>query len=144
MSIQVRSAEADDAATIFHFICELEETTYDYAVFEPYYISNIRNENHIYLVALNEANTVIGYLSCHGQILLHHCGKVFEIQEFFVPDAYRHTGVGQLLIQSLEDLLAREDVRSLEVTAHIRRIKTHDFYQKAGFIHTHHKFTRSF
>ncbi|GAC1444486.1 MAG: hypothetical protein NVSMB63_13900 [Sediminibacterium sp.] len=142
MSIKVRSADSDDATSIFQFICELEESSFDYTVFESYYITNIRNLNYIYLVAVNDVNTVIGYISCHGQILLHHCGKVFEIQELFVVEEYRHRGIGQLLLQSVESSLAKQDVKSLEVTANNNRIQTHAFYKKSGFSQTHLKFTR--
>src|ERR1700694_5013883 len=112
MSITVRPAEPADAMTIFQFICALEEAAFDYIVFERHYMANIRNENYIYLVAVNETNAVIGYISCHGQILLHHCGKVFEIQELFVAGAFRRMGVGQLLMQSLEEELSRQEVSS--------------------------------
>lgn len=143
MSITVRPADTADAITIFQFICDLEEASFDYTVFEPHYMANIRNENYIYLVAVNETNAIIGYISCHGQILLHHCGKVYEIQELFVTETYRHKGVGQVLMQSLKEELSLQEVRSLEVTANINRVKTHEFYRKSGFSQTHVKYTRN-
>ncbi len=142
MKIHIRQAEKSDAKTLFDFICELEETTFLFSEFEPLYITNLIQTDFIYLVATDETNTVVGYISCHGQVLLHHCGKVFEIQELFVKNSCRGKGIGQQLIHSLEHALRRYDCKSFEVTANIKRTDTHEFYKKSGFIHTHLKFIK--
>lgn len=116
---------------------------FDNTVFEKYYVANLENKDNIYLIAVNETDQVIGYLSCHGQILLHHMAKVFEIQELFVKENYRSQKVGQLLIQALEEQLKKEGYRFLEVTANIKRLNTHRFYTKCGFEQTHLKFTKT-
>jgi PhnO protein len=139
----IRFAKDEDSREIFRLICELEETEFEYVVFEGYYRENICNKDYIYLVAADDGGEVIGYLSCHGQILLHHMAKVFEIQELFVKENYRNQKVGQLLIQSLEEQLKKEGYRFLEVTANIKRLNTHRFYIKCGFVQTHLKFTKT-
>jgi PhnO protein len=138
----VRPAKTEDAKKVFEFICALEETYYDYTVFENYYARNLSNKDNIYLVAVDETNNVIGYLSCHGQILLHHLSIVFEIQELFVEKEYRNHKVGQLLIETVEKKLKDNNYRFLEVTTNINRSDTHRFYKKCGFNKTHYKFTK--
>lgn len=132
-----------DSNSIFQFICTLEETKLDYPVFRRYYSANLKNKDTIYLVAVNEVNEVIGYLSCHGQILLHHLSKVFEIQELFVKEEYRNMNIGLRLIEVLEEYLRKDGYRFLEVTTNVNRKATHRFYSKCGFEQTHLKFTKT-
>jgi PhnO protein len=138
----VRSAKASDCKWIYRFVCDLEEASFDYANFEGLYARNIADPENIYLVA--EADGLIsGYISCHGQTLLHHAGRVFEIQELYVSREFRSIGIGQLLVNSLEAELSKLEYRSLEVTANSKREKTHDFYKKMDFKLTHLKFTKN-
>jgi (aminoalkyl)phosphonate N-acetyltransferase len=137
----VRRAVVKDCKWIYKFICDLEETEFEYSNFEDLYIRNITNPENIYLVAEVEG-LISGFISCHGQTLLHHGGRVFEIQELYVKEEFRDKGIGQLLIKNLESELSKLDYKSLEVTANRKRTKTHDFYRKMGFEFTHLKFTK--
>jgi (aminoalkyl)phosphonate N-acetyltransferase len=139
----IRQANMEDSERIFKFICELEETDFDYSIFEKYYKANLTNEDNIYLVAVNNNNMVIGYLSCHGQLILHHLSKVFEIQELFVEKEYRNQQIGQRLIEQLEDILKKKNHSFLEVATNIKRLNTHKFYNKCGFTQSHYKFTKT-
>ena len=137
-----RPARVEDCKWIYGFVCELEQCDFDYPVFKELFIRNISDINNVYLVAEKEG-AVSGYVSCHGQYLLHHGGLVFEIQELYVKEEFRNKGLGQFLIQKLESALSQFDYRSLEVTANKKREKTHDFYVKMGFELTHFKFTKA-
>ena len=141
MQISIRPAIDTDLASIYHFISDLENDHFSITSFREYYLQNISNGNYIYLVAENTKNEVIGYISCHGQILLHHCGWVFEIQELYVKNEFRGTGVGKEMVTKLLSLIEMKDYKSFEVTANITRKGTHLFYLQCGFIETHKKFT---
>jgi len=137
----IRPARIEDCKQIYGFVCELEQCDFDYPIFESLYMRNLNNPENIYLCA--EMNGLIsGYISCHGQFLLHHGGRVFEIQELYVAPESRRNGVGRLLVQNLESALRLLSYQSLEVTANKKREKTHDFYLKMGFQFTHLKFTK--
>jgi len=142
-AFSVRGAEKEDAKKIFEFICALEEKTFNYQEFFIHYRNAISANYNIYLVATTEGGEVIGFISCHGQILLHHNGMVFEVQELFVDAPYRKMGVGKLLMRALELQLAKREYVALEVTANIKRTETHDFYVRNDFAKTHYKFTRA-
>jgi len=142
MSYQIRAAKEIDAPYIYNFICLLEETRFEYPVFESIYKLNIINKDYHYLVAVSGAGTIIGFISCHTQNLLHHCGKVAEIQELFVDDRYRNLGVGGHLVRSLNEILLNTSCTSFEVTAQNKRIQTHAFYEWLGFACTHKKFVK--
>src|SRR5450755_1983138 len=94
---KIRLAALSDVDSVFSFICHLEEQSFDFESFREKYSENLENPDLIYLVAANEQDEVIGFISCHGQTLLHHDGKVYEIQEMYVARSYRDKGIGKAL-----------------------------------------------
>ena len=138
----IRQAEIIDAKKIFGFVCALEEKTFNYEKFYLDYRNNILGNNNVYLVAVDKENNAVGYISCHGQSLLHHGGMGDEIHELYVEDAWRKQGVGKTLLKALELQLAKKDYQSLEVTAKDKRKEAIELYKKYGFEKTHVKLTR--
>jgi (aminoalkyl)phosphonate N-acetyltransferase len=138
----IRNAEPADVDMIFRFISHLEEQSFDPVGFKQRYADNLKNSDVIYLVAADDQDEPIGFLSCHGQSLLHHEGKVFEIQEMYVAKNFRGHGVGKALFQALLENLGKTDVETLEVTTNANRGDARKFYTKLGFIQTHIKFVR--
>jgi PhnO protein len=121
MAITIRPAKNHDAKQIFHFLCGLEKRLLDRDLFAINYRACVADINNIYLVAADENNEAVGFISCHGQILLHHGGMVFEVQELFVMHAYRNKGVGKLLLKALDEWLAKRDHVLLKVAAAKKR-----------------------
>jgi len=140
--MKIRNAGPEDMEAIFAFICELEEISYDFNLFKRFYLCNISNKENIYLVAVDELGKPIGFISCHGQVLLHHMGKVYEIQEMFVDRDNRNKGMGKLMLRGLEKCLQNEDYVLLEVAVNSKRQDSREFYRKCGFEQTHLKFTK--
>jgi len=140
--MKIRRAGQDDSEKIFEFICKLEDVHFDYEVFLPLYKNNIANTENIYLLAVDESDKILGYISSHGQFLLHHNSKVYEIQELFVDGDYRNQKIGENLINAVEKILTESGNYFLEVTTNSDRIDTHRFYGKCGFEQTHVKFTK--
>lgn len=141
MQVSIRPATSTDVQSIYTFICDLEEQTFDFELFSQYFLQNISAKNNIYLVATANDKT-IGFISCHGQLLLHHLGMVYEIQEMFVDPDNRGKGIGHQLIDALETRLRDRECRSLEVTTNAKRTATQAFYAACGFNKTHLKFTK--
>jgi hypothetical protein len=75
-------AEINDAKKIFNFVCALEDKAFNYEKFYLDYRNNILGNNNVYLIAVDIGNKAVGYISCHGQPLLHHGGTVYEINSF--------------------------------------------------------------
>lgn len=142
MSHIIRTAELKDIPAICHLICQLEETRFDYAAFESICKENFANEYCVYLVADAGINGVVGFCSCHIQNLLHHCGRVAEIQELIVAENYRGKGVGNFLVKEMSTRLLEKNCISFEVTAQNKRTETHQFYERLGFKNTHKKFVK--
>ena len=141
-NFKIRTASIEDLDTIFSFISHLEEQNFDFEDFKSRFAENLDNRSIIYQVAVNEENEPIGFISCHGQSLLHHEGKVFEIQEVYVARNYRDRGIGKALFAALHEKLSKMDCESLEVTANVKRSDARRFYTKLGFVQTHVKFVK--
>ena len=143
MTIKIRRAEEKDLPVIYAFLCDLENCQFELSVFENIFFTNLMIEKYIYLVAENESATIIGYIGCHGQLLLHHCDWVFEIQELYVGNNFRKLGVGTALINALEKEITNLHHSLIEVTANKTRHGSHKFYVDQGFVETHKKYSKN-
>lgn len=140
ITVEIRQATNRDFDTIYKFINELEDCTFDRFKQEMIYLKNIQNPNYIYLIAF-KGPLPVGFVSCHAQELLHHSGLVGEIQEMFVANNSRSAGVGRLLMERLRKLAKAKRIIQLEVTSNKVRQRAHVFYVKEGFRESHLKFT---
>lgn len=142
-AINIRHAEQSDAKTIYQFICELESFKSDqFEVFRHYYEINLPDANKIHLVAVLSTGKIVGYLGCYGQLLLHHMGMVYEIQEMFVDQVYRGSGIGKRLLTAVEEMLKNRPCVSFEVTTNKVRAEALRFYEQNGFVQTHFKLVK--
>jgi PhnO protein len=140
-AVYVRDATEQDAPIIYDFICLLEDSTLDVNAFNAIFQHNLANPNVHYLVA-ERAGAVLGFVSCHVQYLLHHTGKVGEIQELFVRPELRSQGIGRQLVAALNELALLENFVNLEVTTNQKRLNTVRFYERELFIRTHVKLVK--
>jgi PhnO protein len=139
---KVRAATIKDTDTIFSFISHLEERSFDFNSFRDRFSDNLEAKEIIYLVAVNEEDEAIGFVSCHGQSLLHHEEKVFEVHEMYVAKTYRDKGIGKALFAAVQERLAKIDCETLEVSTNAKRPDARRFYMKLGFQQTHVKFVK--
>ncbi|WP_421829297.1 GNAT family N-acetyltransferase [Larkinella sp.] len=139
----IRPADYQDVGTLYRFICELEETQLNAVAFRAVFQRNLTDKRVHYLVAeVNE--DIVGFISCHVQYLLHHTGKVGEIQELYVMPEYRNQQIGRQLVAAMEQLAEAHGFVNLEVTANQKRTHTHRFYQQLTFQPSHFKFVKEF
>lgn len=128
---------------VYAFLCELENQTLDATAFQTVFRHNLAAPSVHYLVA-ESGGTVVGFVSCHVQSLLHHVGRVGEIQELFVDAPYRNQRIGHQLMATLDGLARELGLVNLEVTTNRVRADTHRFYEGLGFTPTHYKFVKVF
>jgi len=138
--IEIRKIQNQDLHFVYKAICELENEILDFEIFKTIFNENISNPKNLYLIAENE-NGGLGFISFHTQNLLHHCGLVGEIQEFFIPEKYRGQGVGRLLIKKILDFAEENNLKSIEVTTNKKRVENVAIYENLGFSLSHNKFT---
>lgn len=85
---------------------------------------------------------IVGFVSVHIQYLLHHAGKVAEIQDLFIKTTYRNTGIGKELVQEAEKWSLENGARDIEVSSNRRREQAHRFYEREKYLKSHFKFTK--
>lgn len=141
-SLQIRAADTDDLPTVYDFLCMLEDERLDQVAFETVFLHNLANPLIHYLVA-EQGGELVGFASCHVQYLLHHGGKVGEIQELFVRPDVRNQQIGHKLVAALETLAYQEGFVNLEVTTNQKRIDTIRFYERENFKSTHLKLVKT-
>jgi len=137
---KIRKIQKEDVNFVYKAICELEKEILDFEVFEKIFKTNILNSDNVYLLAENEMEAM-GFISFHTQQVLHHCGIVGEIQEFFIQEKYRGKGVGRQLIQKIVNFSEINNLKSIEVATNKRRVENVLIYESLGFTLTHNKFT---
>jgi PhnO protein len=140
LKVNIRKVENHDLDSVYKAICELENEILDFKMFETIFNENISNPKNLYLIAENE-NEGLGFISFHTQNLLHHCGLVGEIQEFFIHKKYRGQGVGRLLINEILNYSEQHNLKSIEVTTNKKRVENVAIYENLGFSLSHNKFT---
>jgi PhnO protein len=135
----IRFATAADFKSVYRFINLLENEVMDETTQRELYLENIQHSNIIYLLATVDQKPV-GFLSFHIQNLMHHGGKIGEIQELYVDESVRNMGIGKQLTDEIKSIAKGRNVIQLEVTSRLSRTSAHRFYEREGFNFTHKKF----
>jgi PhnO protein len=138
----VRRVEKGDFEFIYNSLCELENEIFDKRELEKVFHENIANPNNLYLLAEGEFEK-FGFITFHTQGLLHHSGRVGEIQEFYIVSHYRNQGMGRQLMEAVLNYANQNELKSIEVTTNRKRIENTAIYENLGFRLTHNKFTIS-
>lgn len=138
--MNIRRIERDDFEFVYHSLCDLENEILDREALEKIFCENIDNPSYSYLIAEIE-NEKTGFITLHTQNLLHHCGLVGEIQEFYITEHFRGKGIGRHLIRRIMDLAEENKLKSIEVATNKKRIENINIYENLGFNLTHNKFT---
>jgi ribosomal protein S18 acetylase RimI-like enzyme len=140
-SMHIRPANLQDAPRVLSLLDELENTVSDPLIFDSIFKEYLADPDAFLYVAEDASAGISAFISCKGQNLLHHQGKVFEIQELIVTMAEQGKGIGRTLINQVREEVQRRGAKSLEVTSNKRRKEAHAFYQSVGFSNSHEKFT---
>lgn len=141
-NIKIRKIQIQDLDFVYKSICELENEIFDFETFKSIFNENISNPNHLYLIAENE-NESLGFITFHIQNLLHHCGLVGEIQEFFIDKNHRGKGIGRKLVDEIILYSEQNNLKSIEVTTNKKRLENVLIYENLGFTLSYNKFTIS-
>ncbi|MFZ5552667.1 MAG: GNAT family N-acetyltransferase [Bacteroidota bacterium] len=136
----IRKAVASDAGEIHRLTQELEQTSVPVEIFTEVFFTNLGNKSIFYFVS-EENGVITGFVSLHIQVLLHHWGRVAEIQELVVHPGFRNRETGKRLLETAVQTARDQHCELIELAANIRREKAHAFYLKNGFFKTHFKFT---
>ena len=138
--LNIRKCKKEDSDSVFKIICHLEGENPDINDFDKVFLANLENPDVHYIIA--EFNSkIIGFASMHIQQLLHHTGKIAEIQELFIDPLYRSRGFGEELLWHLRDIAENEKCKYFEASCNVVRDKACFFFSNRGMNSTHKKFT---
>lgn len=138
--ITLHNAGRDHVDAVYDLICELEGKTFHREEFRAIYLVNLANRRIRYRLAVKE-NRIIGFGSLHIQDLLHHCGRVGEIQELVVAPEFRNSGTGAMILGDLRTIADENGCVLLEVSCNRNRTDAQRFYETNNLAKTHYKFT---
>ena len=79
-------------------------------------------------------NVVTGFASLHWFDMFHLRGKMGRITAICVIEGQRSLGIGRELLLAAEEFLKSKGCVKVEVTTNLKRILTHEFYLKNGYI----------
>ncbi|GEM_PF-99195 len=130
MHVKIRPAQRKDAERIAILCEQLGYTATPPQVQER--LAHIQhNEAHIvYVAVINDF--VVGLAHAHA------CDLVIEPKQailfgLVVDEDYRHNGMGQLLMQHIEQWASSVGCQQVVIRSNIKRKQAHDFYQKIGY-----------
>lgn len=138
--MQIIPATAQEMEAVYSLICQLEEQALCPADFERIYLQNLQNPAVCYLICQDQGET-LGFCSLHMQSLLHHAGKIAEVQELILRPQARGTGAGRALFEAAKQIAQQEGCLQIEVCCSLRRKDAHQFYEHIGLEKSHYKFT---
>ncbi|MDF2542547.1 MAG: family N-acetyltransferase [Herbinix sp.] len=134
----IREATNNDKDQVYRLLIALEETDIDYKCFSDIYDANLLNPYVFYFVYEKEY-AILGFISIHIQMLLHHTANIAEIQELIVDETIRNQGIGKRLFQKAIEVGEKSSCTQLEVCCNKKRISSHKFYQSQGMTNNHFK-----
>lgn len=130
--LKFRNVMKSDLPCIFDMINNgvrrLDKNTLKKSLFKEIFFNNLKNSDIFYLVAGNKKE-IVAFASLHIQNLLHHCGKVAEIQEIYVKPQFRHKGIGGKLLQKLRKIAKTKRCVRFEVSSGIKDKNARKFYE---------------
>ncbi|NMB69704.1 GNAT family N-acetyltransferase [candidate division WWE3 bacterium] len=140
-TVIIREARLEDLDKVFALVNELENFSLDKKQFTSTYKANLGNPSISYLVATFDME-VVGFVGLYISGLLHHAGKVAQIQELVVNPKFRSQGIGKKLFLEAEKI-AKQNCGLIELTSNINRERAHKFYtDKMGMKMTSYKFIK--
>ena len=85
---------------------------------------------------------ITGYLVLSITYQMHHCGKVAEVVELCVSNAFQNRKIGTDLLNHAMKYAKRHGCVNMDITTNQKRKDAHRFYSRNGLNNTHYKFTR--
>ena len=138
MEYNIRKCKNTDSYEVYKLVNQLKEKPLGRDVFFEKLRKNIYDKSIEYW-CLEINNELIGFVSIHNNLLLHHDLPVNEIQEFVIDKDFRGKGYGSILMQFV---INRFFGQELELASNKSRVESKLFFEKCGFVATHNKFTR--
>ncbi|WP_202800881.1 GNAT family N-acetyltransferase [Salinibacterium sp. PAMC 21357] len=130
-SVQIRSATAADAGSVFELLKQLgTEYAPDRAAFGATFEHAVDDKaTTLMLVAEQPEAGVVGYAFATIAHLLHTNGSSAQLQELVVDSTVQSSGIGTRLVEAVEAVCLERGVRQLTVPSR----GSADFFERIGY-----------
>jgi len=145
IAYKIRYAQINDLAAIVELLANdtlgMAREQIDHDTLQDYItaFANISSDSNNHLVVMEHDQQIIGVLQLTIlQHLTHKGSKRGHIEGVRISSKYRGHGLGSLLIQWAIDKSRELNCRMVQLTTDIQRPEALKFYQKLGFVPSHH------
>jgi ribosomal protein S18 acetylase RimI-like enzyme len=138
----VREATPEDAPALHALSAELADTLGDrrpqHGAVRARLLELLEEPRARVLVAEDEGGGVVGAASLWIKPDLAHGDKVVEVPMLVVSGEARRRGVGKLLVEEIQSIVAAENAALIELIATRNNDVARAFYRALGFVETDH------
>jgi GNAT superfamily N-acetyltransferase len=141
MTIAIREANPRDAAALVPLFVELGHPSTEEQIRTR--LPLVQRAGDRVLVA-GRGDALVGFAVVHVTPALHRATWVGRITAIAVSPDAQGTGVGRLLVEAAEEIVAAAGARRIEVTSGMRRTGAHEFYRRLGYSDSGIRFAKEF
>lgn len=125
----IRSAEPEDEVELFDLVAMFPTPTrIDRHRFRQQFLHKLGDSQFCLMVAERDEN-LVGYISGHRHAAFYASGEVAWVDELFVTEECRGTGIGRELMQSFERWASESECRLVGLATDGAR----EFYERMEF-----------
>jgi len=139
-SVTIREAEPRDAAPVAGLLGELGYPSTPEQAAER--LERIAADATTWVVVADAGGELAGLAALHVQNLLERDEPGCEVAGLVVGQRFRRRGIGELLMQALEDEARRRGGRVMVLNTAHRRADAHAFYEALGYEHTGRRYAK--
>ena len=139
-SVTIREASVPDAEAVAALLGELDYPSSPEQAAER--LGRIAADPSTWVVVAQAESTLAGLGALHVQNLVERDEPGCEVAGLVVSRRFRRRGIGELLMQALEDEARRRGGKVLVLNTAHRRADAHAFYEALGYEHTGRRYAK--
>jgi|SRR5689334_6777490 len=140
-SVEIRNAQRRDAATVAALLGELGYPTTPEQAAER--LDRIADDPSTWVVVADVDSEIAGLGALHVQNLVERDEPGCEVAGLVVGERFRRRGIGELLMEALEDEARRRGGKFMVLNTAHRRADAHAFYEALGYEHTGRRYAKA-
>jgi GNAT superfamily N-acetyltransferase len=136
----VRGAQVEDAAAVAALLGELGYPTTPAQAADR--LARIAADPSTWVILAEVDSEIVGLGALHVQNLVERDEIGCEVAGLVVGERFRRHGIGEVLMQALEDEARRRGGRVMVLNTAHRRADAHVFYEALGYEHTGRRYAK--
>jgi GNAT superfamily N-acetyltransferase len=136
----VRGAQVEDAAAVAALLGELGYPTTPAQAADR--LARIAADPSTWVILAEVDSEIVGLGALHVQNLVERDEIGCEVAGLVVGERFRRHGIGEVLMQALEDEARRRGGRVMVLNTAHRRADAHIFYEALGYEHTGRRYAK--